>query len=291
MTSREERRSNFIRDRYTLLSKPLASSPDLLSSLSEKLLEASLIDECAAKTITNNGGRDGAHLLLDILELRLHQSQDYEPLIAGLLKGNEELEELCQPEMENIRPQAELFVHDAGPPMEMTPFRTEHSQRPGKDRQPQIVEIDEPMNFEQLAGPGIPMEEMQPRIVDIKLDFVPHSHSGPDEVELQGPHVVQQHAGPGIPMETVQPQMGRIVDDFEPHSEPLERLDDEVEHQGACVVPEAGQGMETIQPQMGRIMDFRRQGIPMEMTQPQMEDIEPQSGPGILMETVLLLNP
>ena len=88
--------STYIRDRYTLLSKHLTSFPHLLSSLSEKLLEASLIDKGAAKTITNNGGRDGAHLLLDILELRLHQSQDYEPLIAGLLKDNKELKDLCE---------------------------------------------------------------------------------------------------------------------------------------------------------------------------------------------------
>ena len=84
-TLKEKNRfADVVRQHYVDLHKILSNFPEVLSSVTMKCFQDSLIDMKTKTAITSSNGQNGSSILLDHIHTKLEQSDDYLPLVLNI---------------------------------------------------------------------------------------------------------------------------------------------------------------------------------------------------------------
>ena len=73
-----------VRQHYVDLHKILSNFPEVLSSMTMRCFQDSLIDINTKMAITSSSGQNGSSILLDHIHTKLEQSEDYLPLVLNI---------------------------------------------------------------------------------------------------------------------------------------------------------------------------------------------------------------
>lgn len=96
MATADDWASSVIKLHYAELSSILGSFPNVLLSISGELYQESIISLKTKTSINRSGGIDGAHMLLDHVQMKLEQSGSYLPLVIGILRKEEALSDVTR---------------------------------------------------------------------------------------------------------------------------------------------------------------------------------------------------
>ena len=88
------RRPDVVKKHYLNLHKILSNFPEVLSSLTTKCFQDSLIDMNTKTAITSSNGQNGSSILLDHIHTKLEQSENYLPLVLNIFREEVSLKDV-----------------------------------------------------------------------------------------------------------------------------------------------------------------------------------------------------
>ena len=88
------RRADVVRRHYVDLNRILGNFPEVLSSVTMRCFQDSLIDMNTKTAITSSNGQNGSSILLDHIHTKLEQSEDYLPLVLSIFREEVSLEDV-----------------------------------------------------------------------------------------------------------------------------------------------------------------------------------------------------
>ena len=90
----KNRRVDVVRQHYVDLNKILNNFPEVLSSVTMRCFQDSLIDMNTKTAITSSNGQNGSSILLDHIHTKLEQSEDYLPLVIDVFRDEVSLKDV-----------------------------------------------------------------------------------------------------------------------------------------------------------------------------------------------------
>ena len=90
----KNRRADVVRQHYVDLHKVLSNFPEVLSSVTMRCFQDSLIDMNTKTAITSSNGQNGSSILLDHIHTKLEQSEDYLPIVINIFREEVSLKDI-----------------------------------------------------------------------------------------------------------------------------------------------------------------------------------------------------
>ena len=90
----KNRRADVVRQHYVDLHKVLSNFPEVLSSVTMRCFQDSLIDMNTKTAITGSNGQNGSSILLDHIHTKLEQSEDYLPIVINIFREEVSLKDI-----------------------------------------------------------------------------------------------------------------------------------------------------------------------------------------------------